>query len=57
MEHNVEPTGKSVVVNKTKVTRIPEVEFKNYIREDAVFTEEPRRSILKRDSNSIEDYR
>lgn len=56
MEHNIESSGKCVVVNKTKNTRIPDVEFKAYIKEDIVFSEEPRRSILKRDSNSIEDY-
>ncbi|CAG9813177.1 unnamed protein product [Phaedon cochleariae] len=56
MDHNIEPTGKSVVVNKTKCTRIPEVEFKEHIKEDIIFSEEPRRSILKRDSSSIEDY-
>ncbi|CAG9860010.1 unnamed protein product [Phyllotreta striolata] len=56
MDHNIEPTGKCVVVNKTKNTRIPEVEFKEHIKEDIIFSEEPRRSILKRDSNSIDDY-
>lgn len=56
MDHNIESSGKCVVVNKTKCTRIPEVEFKQYIKEDIVFSEEPRRSILKRDSNSMEDY-
>ncbi|RZB54402.1 cAMP-regulated phosphoprotein 21, partial [Asbolus verrucosus] len=56
MDHNIESSGKCVVVNKTKNTRIPDVEFKLHIKEDVVFSEEPRRSILKRDSNSIEDY-
>nr|XP_008195354.1 PREDICTED: cAMP-regulated phosphoprotein 21 isoform X3 [Tribolium castaneum] len=56
MDHNIESSGKCVVVNKTKNTRIPDVEFKEHIKEDVVFSEEPRRSILKRDSNSIEDY-
>ncbi|KAJ8925531.1 hypothetical protein NQ315_009370 [Exocentrus adspersus] len=56
MDHNIEPTGKSVVVNKTKNTRIPDVEFKEHIKDDIIFSEEPRRSILKRDSNSVEDY-
>ncbi|XP_025830022.1 cAMP-regulated phosphoprotein 21 isoform X2 [Agrilus planipennis] len=56
MDHNIESSGKCVVVNKTKNTRIPEVEFKDHIREDIVFSEEPRRSILKRDSNSMDDY-
>lgn len=56
MDHNIEPSGKCVVVNKTKNTRIPEVEFMHHVKEDLVFSEEPRRSILKRDSNSVEDY-
>lgn len=45
-----------MVVNKTKSTRIPDVQFKEHIKSDLKFSEEPRRSILKRDSNSIEDY-
>lgn len=56
MDHNIEPTGKCVVVNKTKNTRIPEIQFRQHIKDDIYFSEEPRRSILKRDSNSIEDY-
>lgn len=56
MDHNIESSGKCVVVNKTKNTRIPEIEFKEHVKEDIVFLEEPRRSILKRDSSSIEDY-
>ncbi|KAK5647275.1 hypothetical protein RI129_002167 [Pyrocoelia pectoralis] len=56
MDHNIESSGKCVVVNKTKCTRIPDIAFKEYVKEDIVFVEEPRRSILKRDSNSIEDY-
>ncbi|XP_060536408.1 cAMP-regulated phosphoprotein 21 isoform X3 [Cylas formicarius] len=56
MDHNIESSGKCVVVNKTKNMRIPEVEFKVHVKDDIVFKEEPRRSILKRDSNSIEDY-
>ncbi|CAH0550982.1 unnamed protein product [Brassicogethes aeneus] len=56
MDHNIESSGKCVVVNKTRVTRIPDVPFKEHIKPEIVFAEEPRRSILKRDSNSIEDY-
>lgn len=55
MDHNIEISGKSVVVNKTKTTRVPEMRFRDHIREDLLFPEEPRRSILKRDSNSFED--
>lgn len=57
MDHNVEISGKCVIVTRTKNTRIPDMEFRHHIKEDIVFSEEPpRRSILKRDSNSIEDY-
>ncbi|GJQ81038.1 putative nucleic acid binding protein [Trypoxylus dichotomus] len=56
MDHNIEPAGKCVVVNKTKNTRIPEVQFRQHIKDEIYFSDEPRRSILKRDSNSIEDY-
>ncbi|KAL1501888.1 hypothetical protein ABEB36_007128 [Hypothenemus hampei] len=55
MDHNIDQSGKCIVVNKTKNTRIPEIRFKEHIKE--IFNDEPpRRSILKRDSNSIEDY-
>lgn len=56
MDHNIEPAGKCVVVNKTKNTRIPEIQFRQHIKDEIYFSEEPRRSILKRDSNSMEDY-
>lgn len=58
MDHNIDPSGKCVVVNKTKNTRIPEVEFRQQIKCDFVFCDEqePRRLILKRDSNSVEEY-
>ncbi|KAK9877543.1 hypothetical protein WA026_018649 [Henosepilachna vigintioctopunctata] len=56
MEHNIESSGKCVVVNKSKNTRIPCVGFKEHIKDELLFGEEPRRSILKRDSNSMEDY-
>lgn len=57
MEHNIETSGKCVVVNKTRNTRVPERRFREHIREDVPFCEEPRRSILKRDSSSFEDCR
>lgn len=58
MDHNIESSGKCVVVNKTKNTRIPDVEFRQHIKGDFVYCEEqePRKLILKRDSNSVEDY-
>ncbi|CAG9763991.1 unnamed protein product [Ceutorhynchus assimilis] len=55
MDHNIDQSGKSIVVNKTKSTRLPDIRFKEHIKE--IFNDEPpRRSILKRDSSSIEDY-
>ncbi|KYN11654.1 R3H domain-containing protein 1 [Trachymyrmex cornetzi] len=55
MEHNVDQSGLSVIVTRTKNMRIPDTRFKEHIRDDLILSEEPRRSILKRDSNSFED--
>lgn len=55
MDHNVDQTGSAVIVNRTKNTRLPDTKFRDYIREELLFPEEPRRSILKRDSSSFED--
>ncbi|XP_031773147.1 cAMP-regulated phosphoprotein 21-like isoform X3 [Apis florea] len=55
MEHNVDQSGSSVIVTRTKNMRIPNTRFKEHIRDDLILSEEPRRSILKRDSNSFED--
>ncbi|XP_016838556.1 cAMP-regulated phosphoprotein 21 isoform X2 [Nasonia vitripennis] len=55
MEHNVDQSGLSVIVTRTKNMRIPDTRFKQHIRDDLLLTEEPRRSILKRDSSSFED--
>ncbi|XP_015602787.1 cAMP-regulated phosphoprotein 21 isoform X2 [Cephus cinctus] len=55
MEHNVDQSGLSVIVSRTKNMRIPDMRFKEHIRDDLILTEEPRRSILKRDSSSFED--
>ncbi|CAG2114585.1 unnamed protein product [Medioppia subpectinata] len=52
-EHNVDILGTAVVVNKCKTTRIPDLKFKDYIKEDLLH--EPKKSILKRDSASLED--
>ncbi|XP_044745223.1 cAMP-regulated phosphoprotein 21 isoform X2 [Coccinella septempunctata] len=56
MDHNIEASGKCVVVNTTRNTRIPELPFRNHIKDEYLFCEEPRRSILKRESNSSDDY-
>uniref|UniRef100_A0A1B6JQX5 SUZ domain-containing protein n=1 Tax=Homalodisca liturata TaxID=320908 RepID=A0A1B6JQX5_9HEMI len=55
MEHNVDSTGHMVIVNKGKSTRLPENKFSDFIRDEFLLSEEPRRSILKRDSASFED--
>ncbi|XP_064472332.1 cAMP-regulated phosphoprotein 21-like isoform X2 [Ornithodoros turicata] len=54
LDHNVDQSGTSVIVNKTRNTRLPDVRFKDQIRED-LLQEEPKKSILKRDSTSFED--
>ncbi|KAJ9582896.1 hypothetical protein L9F63_022764, partial [Diploptera punctata] len=55
MDHNVDQTGNAVIVNRTKNTRLPDTKFRDHIREELLFPEEPRRSILKRDSSSFEE--
>ncbi|BES97496.1 R3H domain [Nesidiocoris tenuis] len=55
MEHNVDTTGASVIVNTTKTTRIPDSRFREFVRDDLLLPEEPRRSILKRDSSSFDE--
>jgi hypothetical protein len=32
MEHNVDPTGASVIVNTTNATRIPDNRFREFVR-------------------------
>ncbi|KAL1140418.1 hypothetical protein AAG570_000350, partial [Ranatra chinensis] len=34
MEHNVDPTGSSVIVNITKATRVPDRRFRDFVRSD-----------------------
>ncbi|XP_057209924.1 cAMP-regulated phosphoprotein 21 [Triplophysa rosa] len=48
LEHNVDHSGKSVIINKTSNSRIPEHRFGEHVQEDKT---EERRSILKRDSS------
>lgn len=55
LEHNVDTTGNCVIVNRTKNTRLPDTKFRHHIRDELLFPEEPRRSILKRDSSSFEE--
>ncbi|XP_034275135.1 R3H domain-containing protein 2 isoform X5 [Pantherophis guttatus] len=53
MDHNVDQTGKAVIINKTGNTRIPEQRFSEHIR-DEKNTDFPQRFILKRDDASID---
>uniref|UniRef100_A0A3Q1IKX8 Uncharacterized protein n=1 Tax=Anabas testudineus TaxID=64144 RepID=A0A3Q1IKX8_ANATE len=57
MEHNVDQTGKSVIINRTSSTRIPEQRFVDEVHKDK--TEEIVRwkIILKRDNSSDEQTR
>ncbi|XP_068603267.1 cAMP-regulated phosphoprotein 21 isoform X2 [Brachionichthys hirsutus] len=57
MEHNVDHTGKSVIINRTSSTRIPEQRFIDEVQKDK--TEEIHRwkMILKRDSSCDEQSR
>ncbi|XP_061470625.1 R3H domain-containing protein 2 isoform X6 [Rhineura floridana] len=53
MDHNVDQTGKAVIINKTNNTRIPEQRFSEHIK-DEKSSEFPQRFILKRDDASID---
>ncbi|XP_041104207.1 cAMP-regulated phosphoprotein 21-like isoform X2 [Polyodon spathula] len=53
MDHNVDQTGKSVIINKTSNTRIPEERFCEHIKDDKC-EESQKRFILKRDNSSID---
>lgn len=54
MEHNVDQTGKSVIINKTSNTRIPERRFLDDVQEDKREELHRWKVILKRDS-SLDD--
>ncbi|XP_010212891.1 PREDICTED: R3H domain-containing protein 2 isoform X6 [Tinamus guttatus] len=53
MDHNVDQTGKAVIINKTSNTRIPEQRFSEHIK-DEKNAEFPQRFILKRDDASMD---
>ncbi|KAJ7317665.1 hypothetical protein JRQ81_003827 [Phrynocephalus forsythii] len=53
MDHNVDQTGKAVIINKTSNTRIPDQRFSEHIK-DEKNSEFPQRFILKRDDTSID---
>lgn len=53
MDHNVDQTGKAVIINKTSNTRIPEQRFSEHIK-DEKSCEFQQRFILKRDDASMD---
>ncbi|XP_028742077.1 R3H domain-containing protein 2 isoform X12 [Peromyscus leucopus] len=53
MDHNVDQTGKAVIINKTSNMRIPEQRFSEHIK-DEKNTEFQQRFILKRDDASMD---
>lgn len=55
LEHNVDQAGTAVIVNKTRCTRLPDIRFRDHCRDDFLSPDEPKRSILKRDSCSFDD--
>ncbi|KAG7244969.1 hypothetical protein INR49_023535, partial [Caranx melampygus] len=57
MEHNVDQTGKSVIINRTSGTRIPEQRFVDKVHKDKVEEIICWKAILKRDSSSDDQTR
>ncbi|NWI10424.1 R3HD1 protein, partial [Crypturellus soui] len=53
LEHNVDQSGKSVIVNKTSNTRIPDQKFSEHIK-DEKSDDFQKRYILKRDNSSLD---
>ncbi|XP_030199136.1 R3H domain-containing protein 1 isoform X5 [Gadus morhua] len=51
LDHNVDQTGKSVIINKTSNTRIPDQKFSEHIKDDKT-DDFQKRYILKRDNSS-----
>lgn len=53
LDHNVDQSGKSVIVNKTSNTRIPDQKFTEHIKDDKG-EDFQKRYILKRDNSSFD---
>uniref|UniRef100_UPI00398EE34F R3H domain-containing protein 2 isoform X8 n=1 Tax=Pristiophorus japonicus TaxID=55135 RepID=UPI00398EE34F len=53
MDHNVDQTGKAVIINKTINTRIPEQRFSDHIKDEKCMDFQ-KRFILKRDDTSLD---
>ncbi|XP_030596789.1 cAMP-regulated phosphoprotein 21 isoform X2 [Archocentrus centrarchus] len=57
MEHNVDQTGKSVIINQTSSTRIPEQRFVDKVHKDKTEEIQQWKIILKRDNSSDDQKR
>ncbi|XP_031179036.1 cAMP-regulated phosphoprotein 21 isoform X1 [Sander lucioperca] len=57
MEHNVDQTGKSVIINRTSSTRIPEQRFLDEVHKDKTEEIHQWKIILKRDNSSDDQTR
>ncbi|KAM4631502.1 cAMP-regulated phosphoprotein 21 [Polymixia lowei] len=57
MEHNVDQTGKAVIINRTSSTRIPEQRFLEEIYEEKTEELHQWKAILKRDNSSDDQPR
>ncbi|XP_042372176.1 R3H domain-containing protein 2-like, partial [Plectropomus leopardus] len=53
MDHNVDQTGKAVIINKTGNTRIPEQRFSEHIKDERNMDFQ-KKFILKRDDASMD---
>ncbi|XP_051761269.1 R3H domain-containing protein 1-like isoform X7 [Ctenopharyngodon idella] len=53
LDHNVDQTGKCVIINKTSNTRIPDQKFSEHIKDDKT-DDFQKRYILKRDNSSVD---
>ncbi|XP_054909758.1 cAMP-regulated phosphoprotein 21 isoform X2 [Poeciliopsis prolifica] len=51
MEHNVDHTGKSVIINRTSNTRIPDQRFSDMVHKDKTEDTLPLKILLKRDNS------
>lgn len=57
MEHNVDQTGKSVIINRTSSTRIPEQRFLEEVHKDKADEIQQWKIILKRENSSDDQSR
>ncbi|KAJ8351601.1 hypothetical protein SKAU_G00230770 [Synaphobranchus kaupii] len=53
LDHNVDQSGKSVIINRTSSTRIPDQKFLEHIKDDKM-DDFQKRYILKRDNSSTD---